>query len=66
MSISFVSIHVRRTDYVKWIENRYHGHVVDHVFFNHCMNALQTSEAEAVSIGKQSNQRLVRQNTERR
>ena len=48
--LSFVSIHVRRTDYVKWIENRYHGHVVDHVFFNHCMNAFRAENPNTVFL----------------
>ena len=48
--LSFVSIHVRRTDYVKWIENRYHGHVVDHVFFNHCMNAFRAENPDTVFL----------------
>merc|ERR1711892_143739 len=49
-ALSFVSIHVRRTDYVKWIENKYQGHVVDHVFFNHCINTFRAENPDTVFI----------------
>ena len=35
--LNFVGVHVRRTDYIQWVENRYRGHPVDQNFFHHCM-----------------------------
>ena len=49
-ALSFVSIHVRRTDYVQWIEKRYKGHVVDHRFFKHCMDTFRTENPDTVFI----------------
>jgi len=34
----FVSIHVRRTDYINFVETRYKGHQVDKNFFDYCIN----------------------------
>ena len=35
--LNFVGVHVRRTDYIQWVEKRYQGHPVDQNFFHHCM-----------------------------
>ena len=35
--LNFVGVHVRRTDYIQWVEKRYRGHSVDENFFHHCM-----------------------------
>ena len=35
--LDFVGVHVRRTDYIQWVEKRYRGHSVDENFFHHCM-----------------------------
>ena len=35
--LNFVGVHVRRTDYIQWVEKRYRGHPVDQNFFEHCM-----------------------------
>jgi len=35
--LNFVGVHVRRTDYIQWVEKRYQGHPVDENFFHHCM-----------------------------
>ena len=38
--LTFVGVHVRRTDYIKFMEERwgmYPGNPVDHNFFHHCM-----------------------------
>ena len=49
-TLSFVSIHVRRTDYVQWIEKRYKGHVVDEKFFNYCMDTFRKENPDTVFI----------------
>ena len=41
--LNFVGVHVRRTDYIQWVEERYRGHPVDQNFFDHCMKELRAS-----------------------
>ena len=49
-NVTFISIHVRRTDYIQWIENRYKGKAVDGLYFKYCMDKFRQEEQNPVFV----------------
>ena len=46
--LTYVGVHVRRTDYLQWVEKRYRGRPVDQGFFLHCMEEYRKTFGPAV------------------
>ena len=47
---TFVNIHVRRTDYINFVETRYQGHGVDHKFFLYCIEQFLQEDPNSVFL----------------
>ena len=47
---TFVNIHVRRTDYINFVETRYQGHGVDQRFFLYCIDQFLKEDPNSVFI----------------
>ena len=49
-SVTFVNIHVRRTDYISFVEKRYKGHEVGRTFFLHCIREFLRLHPDSVFL----------------
>ena len=49
-SATFVGVHVRRTDYINWIQSRYKGRQVEASFFLHCIAEFLAQFPDAVFL----------------
>ena len=49
-SVTFVNIHVRRTDYISFVEKRYKGHEVGSAFFLHCIREFLSLHPDSVFL----------------